>query len=912
MSGRYSLDSEWSFHLGDIPESIGNSHDDIYGTSKAGSCPGVPQASYISSEDGGWRTVDLPHDWSVTLPFDPDGSPSWGYKPKGRAWYRKQFLLGDEFKDKRLTIEFDGVAKDCEVYFNGSLIKRHFSAYTPFSADITDRAHFGKDPNVLAVYVNADGWEGWWYEGAGIYRHVRLISRQTVSIAQYGIFVCPQKLNSGEWDCPVEITVENSGYQTDTVTAECEIRDLSDNSLLLSGSKRLEISAQSRTVHTFGFKTDSPKLWDTDTPNLYECTVRLDNGEQQSVKFGFRTLCFDAQKGFFLNGRSVKLLGSCNHQDHGGIGVAIPDSVHEYRIKRLKEMGTNAYRCAHGMPHAELLDICDREGMLVMDENRSFETSDEGIEALRTMVLRDRNHPSVIMWSIFNEEPLQGTAEGMKMAQRMRFEINRLDPSRFVTGAMNGGVESGESAAQAVDVAGMNYQLYNYDIFHEKYPHIPVVGTETTSAFSVRGCYKSDYDRHFIACYDDESADWGNTVRETWQCIMARDFASGGFMWTGFDYLGEPTPFRWGSVSSYFGMMDVCGFAKDAFYLCKAIFSKQPVIHLLPHWNFKEGEKVTVMSCTNCQQAELFVNGVSQGKKDVDKLYQQRWDADFVPGEIKLVGYNDGKAVCEAVRKTADQAAELNIECANVSELKKGGLDCAIVNFTAVDKNGVETPLFCEKMRINISGGTLVGAANGDPTCHEPFDSPVRSLFNGKAQAIIRPFADSESLTISAECGKLKCKECVIPLTEVHGVMPSVKTVKETLITGWRVSPLSENKPDPLIRYADNDMNSLAPYTPKHGDGSLMSGAIGKYALFRAYADIPEKLNGQPPIIHFEQLWGSGEVWINGSKVLEFDSEWPVSAQIHGAAASKRAEITVIVKCLNKYGGGITSNVLLR
>ena len=914
----YSMDPGWLFHLGDVELHRGISHNDIYGTSKAGSCPGVPQPDFYC-DPADWKRVDLPHDWSVKLPFDKNGSPSRGYKPKGKAWYRKQFALGEELKDKNITLEFDGAAKDCFVYFNGSLLKRHYSSYAPFTVDITDRAYFDGTPNVLAVYLDAEGWEGWWYEGAGLYRHVRLVAKEKVSVAQYGIFVCP-RFADGVWSCPAQVTLENTGYSPAETVLHCEILNKHTGEVIAADEAQVAVESGGRAVHMFDFAVKDPELWDIDSPNLYTCRVWLGGGaDGDSVDFGFRTIRFDAEKGFFLNGRNVKIFGTCNHQDHGGIGVAIPDSVHKYRISRLKEMGTNAYRCAHGMPHAELLDECDRAGMLVMNENRSFETSEQCLEELRTMILRDRNHPSVIMWSIFNEEPLQGTEQGRRMAQRMRAEIHRLDDSRFVTGAMNGGVTEADSAAQALDVAGMNYQLYAYDEFHAKFPEIPVIGSETTSTFAVRGCYKTEMDKHLISCYDEDPADWGNTVRQTWQTLCTRDFAAGGFMWTGFDYLGEPTPFEYPSVSSFFGMMDTCGFAKDAFWLCKSIFTpaeEQPVVHLLPHWNFKgrEGEKIRVMSHTNCEEAELFVNGRSLGRKRVDKLHQTEWQAEYRAGEIKLIGYNKGIPAAECVRQTTGEAARIKIECANVSPLEMGGLDAAIVNFIAVDCEGREVPDFCGEIAISAEGGEVIGTANGDPNCHEPFDSARRSLFNGRAQAIIRPAAEAALLTISAECGKLMCDALTIKLAEPSERMPVVLPMEEIQVTGWRVSAeLSEEKPDPLKVFAANDMNTTEPYFPSHGNGSKMAEAVGKYALFRAHTVIPETLGGREPRIHFNQLWGRAEVWVNGKKRLDFENEWAAAAEIPCTPdMTGSAEITVIVQSINKYGAGVTSTVVVR
>ncbi len=913
----FSLNSDWAFHLGDVTNSVGNSHGDVYSIAKAGACPGVPQSSFST---GDWRRVNLPHDWSVELENDLGGSPSWGYKPKGKAWYRKQFMLDESLEGSNLSLEFDGVAKDCIIYFNGSILKRHYSAYAPFSVDITDRASFGRTPNVLAVYVDADSWEGWWYEGAGIYRHVRLVSKNEAAIARYGIYV-PTMYEFDSWYALPEITLENTGYQRRDVRLFCEIIDKQSGKCVASDNVKTDILAGDVRTCRFSFKIDSPKLWDTENPNLYTCRAWIEIGNSvcdfDEATFGFRTIEFDAQKGFFLNGKSVKLYGTCNHQDHGGIGVAIPDSVHEYRIHRLKEMGSNAYRCAHGMPHSELLDVCDREGMLVMDVNRSFETSEQCLDELRTIVLRDRNHPSVIMWSIFNEEPLQGTPQGERMARRMRREIRALDSTRFVTGAMNGGVNQDVGAAHVLDVAGINYQLYIYDEFHNKYPSIPIVGSETTSTFSVRGCYNTDYESHMISCYDENPADWGNTVRETWSTIDNRDFASGGFMWTGFDYLGEPTPFEYPSVSSFFGMMDVCGFEKDGFWLAKSIFSDEPVCHALPHWNHSghEGEAIRVMSHTNCEQAELYLNGVSLGKRDVDRHSQTYWEVPYEKGTLTLVGFNGGKEVARDTVETTGEAVKLRVDFANIHPLNNSGLDAAIVNFVAVDDNGREVPDFCAKMNIMIQGGELIGAANGDPNCHESFVSSERSLFNGRAQAIIRPQRGAKHLTIGAECGTLICDMLDVELEDAGGAdLEVIESIEEINVNSWRVSSrLSDEYPDPLKQLANNDMNSFEPFTPIHGNGSKMAGAVGRYALYRANVTIPEKLNGRAPTIYFYQLWGKCEVWVNGRKRLDFENEWAQPAEIECSEDMiGEAQITVVAKSLNEYGGGVTSLVVIR
>ena len=913
-----SLDKGWSFHLGDIKPEIGVDHGSIYNTSKAGSAKGVPQNDFDAR---GWEVVDLPHDWSIKREFDKSGSPSWGYKPKGKAWYRKVFALDSEYEGKQITIEFDGIEKNAVVYFNGSILKRSFTGYVPFSVDVTDRAIFGGAPNILAVFVDADEWEGWWYEGAGIYRHAWLNVKNKVNIDKYGVFVNPKKLSDTNWNIEIETVINNGYYNNEIVSLETKIYEL-DSELKIaggavaSGTTDMTVYEYSKREFLQNISVKEPKLWDVDTPNLYKAvsTVYI-NGEQVDeceTVFGFRTIKFDADRGFFLNDKPLKLFGTCNHQDHGGIGVAVPDSINEYRIKRLKEMGSNAYRCAHGMPSSELLDACDRLGMLVMDENRVFETSDENLENLRTMVRRDRNHPSVIMYSVCNEEFLQSALEGRKMTERMKTEIRKLDDTRYVTGAMHGGILENNGAGSVFDVCGVNYQPQSYDAFHEKYPRVPIVGSETTSAFSVRGCYKTDDEAHMISSYDEEASDWGNTIRETWDYVLNRDFVSGAFMWTGFDYLGEPTPYEWPSVSSFFGMMDTCGFPKDAYYLAKAIFSDKPVCHVAPHWNWqgKEGSIIKVMSMTNCEEAELFVNGKSKGKKPIDKLKQAIWNVPFESGELKLVGYNGNKVAAVDVKNTSGEASDLLIKPYR-NYMYNDGSDAIPVDIFAVDKNGEFVPDADFEIEFSAEGGTILGMANGNPNCHEEFTSNKRSLFNGCCQAIVRLNEGEKSLTLkaSADIMNVVCDD--ITVLERKGT-PCVESIKELYVSGWKISAeLLDEKPDPEVVFAVSDMNSLEPVSVENGAQEKFSNNEGKYALYRTKVNIPSEINGKKPVLHFNSIWGICEVYINGIKLAECDNEWPCQLDADLRGFSGEREITVIVKSRN-FGAGICSSVVIR
>ncbi len=911
-----SLDKDWSFHLGEVDSGAGLSHNDIYSGSKAGAVKGVPQSDFDVS---GWETVSLPHDWSVRQPFDKNGSPSWGYKPKGKAWYRKAFFLPKQYEEKQLLITFEGAAKDAYVYFNGSLIKRNFTAYAPFTVDVSDRAFFDSRPNVLAVFVDADGFEGWWYEGAGIYRSVRLDVKDKVNIAENGIFV-KSEIRADKWVANIALDICNSSYEDSSVTVLCRITDNQ------TGEQAAEYK-----FHTFTYKMDTvtksillyvpqPKLWDIESPNLYTCEVQLFRGEQlldnASVQFGFRTVRFDADKGFFLNGRNVKIFGTCNHQDHGGLGVALPESVIRYRITRLKQMGSNAYRCAHGIVHKALLDECDRQGMLVLDENRSFETSEDCLDQLRTMVRRDRNHPSVIMYSIFNEEPLQSTKNGALMAQRMIYEIKKLDDSRLVTGAMNGGVLEDEGCADILDVCGINYIMDSYDKLHAKHPKLCIIGSETTSTFAVRDCYETNREKHLFSNYDEDPADWGATVRQTWDIIRHRDYAAGAFMWTGFDYLGEPTPFEWESVSSFFGMMDICGFAKDGYYMCKAYFSNEPVVHVLPHWNFagREGEVIRVMSHTNCEQAELFVNSRSLGRKDIDIDKQAYWQVPFEAGELKLVGYNGGKAVCEDIKVTAGKAAQIILQPFE-STIKNDGIDMAIINIIAVDEKGREVTDFEHQVTVLCEGGEVVASSNGDPNCHEDFTSATRSLFHGKAQVIVRCKAGSKQFTLTGKCEGVTCQPIKLDVVQTK---PEnyVESVFDRYISGWSLSTrLFEQMPDiESLKNDPTDNNSFEPVNIAAGTPQRLCDCIGSFALYTTTVDLPKSVNGKPPVLHFSALWGKCSVYLNRQLIGQTEGFWNTVTLDCAVpeGISGRCELIVCVESTTKYGCGVCGSVIMR
>lgn len=911
-----SMDQGWSFHLNDIEEEAEKTHGYIYNTSKAGAYPGVPQEDFDART---WDLVDLPHDWAIRQPFTEDGAADWGYKPTGKAWYRKVFAIPEKYKDKELTIEFEGIATNAVVFFNGSVVHRSYSAYTPFQIDITDRAHFGSRPNVLAVLVDADAWEGWWYEGAGIYRHVWLNIKNHVHIPQYGLSIRMEEIEENTWRVNLFTTICNQTEDDVEVRISTTLVDPDQELEVNINNEGVICEAGEESLVETEFTIEDPKVWDIDDPNIYDVITKVfiedELVDSDQTVCGFRTIAMDSEKGFILNGRPVKLFGTCNHQDYGGVGVAVPDALHEYRIERLKAMGSNAYRCAHGMPHKELLDACDKLGMLVIDENRNFETSQEGLEQLRTMVLRDRNHPSVIMYSIFNEEPLQGTEEGKRMAATMRREIIKLDDSRFVTGAMHNGINLEECAVESLDVCGINYQTDLYDVFHEKHPEMPVFASETTSAFSVRGCYEMDEERHMISCYDDQPSDWGRNIRETWKAVMERDYMAGAFMWTGFDYMGEPTPYTWPSVSSYFGMMDTCGFPKDAFYMAKTIFSKKPVCHVLPHWNHKgkEGQMIRVMSHTNCEEAELIVNRKSYGRKKIDIMEQAEWEVPYEPGYIELIGYHDGLKAAHDVKITSGEAVRLKMVPWRRG-MYNDGRDAIPINIIAVDEQGREVPDANFPVDISVEGGKILGTCNGDPTCHEDFTSGHRSLFNGRCQAIVQAEQGASQLVVSAAASGLNFGTLMIPLSSRKG--PAfVASIHQQYLMGWKLtSSLYEERPDVNMHVDEFDMNSWmdVQVDDKTGAAKIFENQEGKYGIYRIRTRIPERMNGNVPILHFNGIWGECEIYVNGEKRGECSHEWPAALDVALMEKdSGEAEIRVLVKSLN-FGAGLHSMVVFR
>jgi beta-galactosidase len=701
-------------------------------------------------DDSKWRSLNLPHDWAVELPFVNDKEQnSHGFKPIGRrypetsvGWYRREFEIPQGDLGKRITVEFDGAFRDVIVFVNGCFIGRNNNGYAPFSFDLTDFLAYGAK-NYIVVRVDASFGDGWFYEGAGIYRHVWLNKTDALHLSRWESTV-RTALNGDSAVLTLSTLVANQAKQTENAKVSWEILDSAGKKVATAESAAQSIAVDGSASFSATAKLENPALWSVDTPNLYTAIVTVKSGDKprdaERISFGVRTAVFDAEKGFLLNGKSIKIQGTCNHQDHAGVGAALPDRLQWFRLAVLREMGGNAVRTSHNMPTPEWVEACDRMGMMMMCETRQMSSNPEGLAQLENMVKRYRNSPSVILWSIGNEEwQLQNemSEQGAKIGASMVARCHELDPTRVVSAAVNGDNKKGVS--DAFDIIGFNYNLKNPDAFHKEHPDRPVFGSETSSAISTRGVYTTDKLRNTVNSYDGV-VPWGETPEEWWTFYGTRDWEAGGFAWTGFDYRGEPTPYGWPSINSQFGIADMCGFPKDYFYYYKAWWGKEPSLHLFPHWNFegREGEVIPVWVYSNADNVELFVNGQSQGSKTVPHLGHVEWKVKYERGSIEARGSKNGKVVLTEKRETSGPAVAIRLT-ADRTEIDADGEDLAILKVEALDKNGRAVPTADNLIGFKVSGdGTLIGVGNGNPNCQESDKAPRRSLFNGLAQVIVQ------------------------------------------------------------------------------------------------------------------------------------------------------------------------------
>jgi beta-galactosidase len=860
-----SLDANWKFHLGD--DWPGALHLD-----KAGASTG-PAAEKFG--DAAWRTLDLPHDWAIELPFDKSSDESHGFKPVGPGfpknsvgWYRRAFDLPAEDSGKRIWLTFDGVFRDATVWVNGWLVKRHEGGYYPFREDITDVAHFG-GKNTVAVRVDATKFEGWFYEGAGIYRHVWLDKTAPVAIAPDGIFVSPRFKNNmpdGDAEIYIETRLLNHDQKTSTALVQNEIFDPAGANV---GSRNSEASFSTRE-HIFageGISVHSPELWSPENPKLYKLitTVKADGKivDQKETTFGIRTVGFDATNGFLLNGKHYELYGTCNHQDMAGVGAALPDALQEFRVKKLKEFGCNAIRTSHNPPTPELLDACDRLGMLIMDESRLLGSDSENLRKWDDQIRRDRNHACVAIWSIANEEfSVQDTPQGGNVARTMQNYVKSLDPTRSVTyAAPEGDTFAGVNGV--IEVRGWNYHPGpDMDSYHAKHPDQPNVGTEQASTVSTRGIYENDKARGYVSAYDVNFTSWSQTAEKWWTIFAERPWLSGGFVWTGFDYRGEPTPYSWPCINSHFGILDVCGFPKDNFYYYQSWWTTNVVLHLLPHWNWpgKEGQEIRVDALSNCKSVELFLNGASLGKQAMKPNSELTWQVKYAPGTLSAKGFDDaGNVIAEQKVETTGDATQIQLT-PDRATINADGEDVSVFTVSALDAQGRAVAVAQNKINFSIEGaGKILGVGNGDPSCHEP-DTYVPQL-----------------------------------------------PVRAIAVNDWRwkladVSNRGRLLPEYAPDFDDSSWNTIKPKTD--GDTGDMFLKENESAVYRAHVTLTDDdLNNPGVQIRFGSIDDHGWVFVNSQRVGE-SHDWSAEPLFDIKKALHAGDNVIAVGVKNDGGAG--------
>jgi beta-galactosidase len=771
------LEDDWKFHLGHAADMAKDFNFGIYQRTFSKVGEATPEASGADFDDYDWARVRIPHDWVAALPFaEPKAPPpadrvirdrvaGHGFKAVGRdfpensiGWYRRPLPIEQADHGRSIWLEFDGVFRNCLVMVNGCIVGGSMSGYAPFQVDIGNFLDYRGGPNVVTLRVDATDGEGWFYEGAGIYRHVTLVKADAIHVPQWGSVIRATPSHS-----TAEIAVSTDlASRRETPGRISMLRSVvapDGRTVATFPDAAIDVTPHCAAKHEASLTLADPALWSLETPQLYRLVTELREGgailDRIETPFGIRAIRFDPDHGFFLNEKPVKLLGTCNHQDHSGVGTGIPDRLNAWRVEQLQSMGCNAWRSSHNPPSAALLDICDAKGMLMIVELRRNSTDAAALDELDRVVRRDRNHPCVILWSAGNEEPQQGTERGEWITAELKRRINALDPTRPVTQAFYGEDKGyGAGAWHVVDVAGLNYRTDKIDAFHAQYPKLPVIGSETASTVATRGEYRNDPVRHIVRAYDTEYPFWASTAEQWWPIVADRDYIAGGFIWTGFDYRGEPTPYpTWPSVSSQFGVLDLCGFPKDDYYYYRAWWRpNEPLVHLLPHWNWagREGQPIEVWAHGNCDEIELVVNGVSAGRKAMPRNRHLAWTVDYRPGRIEAFGYKGGHRVASDRRDTAGPAARLHLS-ADRRRIIADGADLAMIKVELMDARNNPVPDADVAVSFEVTGeAKLIGVGNGNPNSHEPDQAARRMTFNGLCQALLQAGSKEGPILLSA------------------------------------------------------------------------------------------------------------------------------------------------------------------
>jgi beta-galactosidase len=747
---RVSFNQNWRFQLGDVS----NGQD-------------------VDLNDAQWRQLNLPHDWSIEGEFSekaPSGTGG-GALPGGIGWYRKTFTMPLTAKGKSIFIEFDGVYRNSEVWINGHYLGKRPYGYSSFIYELTPHLIYGSGPNVIAVKVdNSQQPNSRWYSGSGIYRNVWLTTLDPVHIEHWGTYVTTPEVSSESATVVIKTQVQIGSKNTVPVNLTTIIQDANARDLTRSTENGV------RALVNQTLKISAPVLWSDERPYLYKVVSQLDQGgkivDRYETPLGIRWFRFDVEKGFFLNGKALKIRGVCNHHDLGSLGAAVNTRAIERQLEMLKAMGVNGIRTSHNPPAPELLDLTDKMGFIVMDEafdvwkiqktkyDYHLDWDEWHKRDLEDMVLRDRNHPSIFIWSIGNEvmEQWNDNPAGGTITKELTAIVRNLDRTRPITSATNGVSRDNKVIMEGdLDLVGTNYHHAKLPEFAKMFPGRAIIGAETNSSLHTRGSYAMPSDEirrwprkeedilklgptYECSAYDNSTAPWGSAHEEQWKLVKNNDFFSGMYIWTGWDYIGEPTPFPWPAVSSYFGIIDLAGFPKDPFYFYQSEWTNTPVLHVFPHWNWKPGETIDVVAYyNNADEVELFLNGRSRGikRKQGDEMHVF-WRLAFEPGVLKAVSRRNGHVVLTREVRTAAQASQI-VLIPDRKTINADGVDLSFVTVKIVDRNGTLVPLADNLIKFEVSGdGAIAGVDNGNQISHESFKGKQRKAFHGMALVIVQ------------------------------------------------------------------------------------------------------------------------------------------------------------------------------
>ena len=752
------LTNNWLFHKGDIDISYPTNKGQVCVQAKTERKKVGPAARFYPEtvDDYGnsgkmryeqWERVSLPHDYIVNQDNDKKENNALGYFHYDNAWYRLHFELDNTFKGKRILLQFDGIAGKSTVYLNGCLCAHNFSSYNSFEVDITGMVDFNYE-NVLAIFVDTTESEGWWYQGGGIYRDVRLCITENVFFDLYGVYVPTKKLKNNNWQITFENTIGNDNFDdTQEITVENFLLDSNNNCVLKSSSKGIAFPREKVTIKSTE-TIENPILWDIENPNLYTVKSVLYVNEKETdenyTRIGFRDVSITTD-GLFINGKKTIIKGVCCHQDFGLTGLAVPDNIAKYKISLIKEMGANGYRTSHYQQSDAVMDALDELGFIVMDEVRWFECTPEATNQLETLIKRDRNHPSVFFWSVGNEEPLFVHEKGKYIFRYMKNIIKKLDDTRFVTAGQDMDPEK-SSIFDFCDVIGINYNLGVYDRIHEMFPDKAIFASECCATGTTR-------DWNFFPTngrlrdMDKDTNHWFLGREKTWKFLMDRPYILGGYQWAAIEHRGEAA---WPTLCSKSGAIDLFLQKKGAFYQNQSFWTENPMVHIVPYWNFEgfENREILVTVYTNCDELELFLNGESKGKQKIEKYGHGEWNVKYVPGKLSVIGYIDGKKVAEDFRETAGKPVKLRLS--QMNDFTPNGTDIVLFTCECLDKDGHVVPHASEYVSFYCSDNAKIIGTGSDNCDANNVTNSARKMYMGKILVGIKPYENASEFELMA------------------------------------------------------------------------------------------------------------------------------------------------------------------